>query len=113
MDSHEKIFQAFIKSNDVAASIYNWVHSLANQFPTRQNCCRASSELMVFFEGMPKGRDKFVTINLRDVWSKFNDGDVVSLESLGEKGILNTSGRESRLPLKVPQRLTYRNDLIW
>lgn len=34
--------------------------------------------------------------------SKFAEGEEVSLESLEEKRIVNLSGRESRLPLKVP-----------
>ncbi len=33
--------------------------------------------------------------------SKFAEGEEVSLESLEEKRIVNLSGRESRLPLKV------------
>lgn len=52
--------------------------------------------------GMSAGLPKYVHVNLRDIeGAKFQDGDEVSLESLKEKGVINPSGRERRLPLKI------------
>jgi large subunit ribosomal protein L15 len=52
---------------------------------------------------MGAGLSKFVTVNLGDIeTANFNEGDEVSLESLIAKRILNPSGREERLRLKVP-----------
>lgn len=50
--------------------------------------------------GMGAGLPDFVTVNIRDL-KVFSEGEEVTLESLQEKRILNLSGRESRLPLKV------------
>ncbi|KAL4425329.1 hypothetical protein ABPG75_009345 [Micractinium tetrahymenae] len=50
--------------------------------------------------GMGAGLPDFVVVNLAQL-SKFAEGEEVSLESLEEKRIVNLSGRESRLPLKV------------
>ena len=51
---------------------------------------------------MGAGLPKFVTINLRQLESKYSEGEEVSLESLIQKRLLNPSGRDSKLPLKVP-----------
>ncbi|KAG6470700.1 50S ribosomal protein L15, chloroplastic-like [Zingiber officinale] len=52
--------------------------------------------------GMHAGLPKFVPVNLKDIEDAgFNEGDEVSLESLKAKGLINPSGRERRLPLKV------------
>lgn len=52
--------------------------------------------------GMRAGLPKYVPVNLRDIESAgFEDGEEVSLESLKERGIINPSGRERTLPLKV------------
>ncbi|KAL4419183.1 hypothetical protein ABPG77_007773 [Micractinium sp. CCAP 211/92] len=50
--------------------------------------------------GMGAGLPDYVVVNLSQL-SKFAEGEEVSLESLEEKRIVNLSGRESRLPLKV------------
>ena len=51
---------------------------------------------------MHAGLPKFVPVNLKDLEAAgFQDGDEVSLESLKEKGLINPSGRERKLPLKV------------
>ncbi|KAK9114947.1 hypothetical protein Syun_021744 [Stephania yunnanensis] len=52
--------------------------------------------------GMRAGLPKFVPVNLKDIAEAgFQEGDEVSLESLKEKGLINPSGRERRLPLKI------------
>ncbi|XP_020524300.1 50S ribosomal protein L15, chloroplastic isoform X2 [Amborella trichopoda] len=52
--------------------------------------------------GMHAGRPKFVPVNLKDIEAAgFKEGDEVSLESLKTKGLINPSGRERRLPLKI------------
>jgi len=51
--------------------------------------------------GMSAGLSKFVTVNLQQLNSKFADGETVDLNTLQEKRMLNLSGRESKLPLKV------------
>lgn len=54
------------------------------------------------YVGMHAGLPKFVPVNLKDIEDAgFNEGDEVSLESLKAKGLINPSGRERRLPLKV------------
>lgn len=51
---------------------------------------------------MHAGLPKYVPVNLRDIESAgFKEGEEVSLESLKKKGIINPSGRERTLPLKV------------
>ena len=50
--------------------------------------------------GMGAGLPDYVTVNLRDLMA-FAEGEEVSLESLQAKRILNLSGRETKLPLKV------------
>lgn len=42
-----------------------------------------------------------MVVNLAQLEAKFGEGEEVSLESLESKGVLNLSGRETRLPLKV------------
>lgn len=52
--------------------------------------------------GMGAGLSKFVTVNLDDIEAaNFSEGEEVSLETLIAKRILNPSGREERLRLKV------------
>ncbi|CAL9779628.1 unnamed protein product [Musa acuminata subsp. burmannicoides] len=52
--------------------------------------------------GMHAGLPKFVPVNLKDIEDAgFEEGDEVSLESLKAKGLINPSGRERRLPLKI------------
>lgn len=52
--------------------------------------------------GMRKGLPKYVPVNLKDIEDAgFQDGEEVSLESLKDKGLINPSGRERKLPLKV------------
>lgn len=51
---------------------------------------------------MRAGLPKYLPINIKDIESAgFKDGDEISLESLKEKRLINPSGRESKLPLKV------------
>ncbi|KAL9232281.1 hypothetical protein vseg_007408 [Gypsophila vaccaria] len=52
--------------------------------------------------GMKAGLPKYVPVNLRDIEvAGFEDGEEVSLESLTNRGIINPSGRERKLPLKI------------
>ncbi|XP_044488022.1 50S ribosomal protein L15, chloroplastic-like [Mangifera indica] len=52
--------------------------------------------------GMHAGLPKYVPVNLKDIDAAgFQEGDEVSLESLKKKGLINPSGRERRLPLKI------------
>ncbi|KAJ6689657.1 hypothetical protein OIU85_006013 [Salix viminalis] len=52
--------------------------------------------------GMHAGLPSYVPVNLKDIASAgFQEGEEVSLETLKEKGLINPSGRERRLPLKV------------
>lgn len=50
--------------------------------------------------GMKAGVQRFVTINVGEL-GLYEEGEVVSLESLAEKNLLTSSGREGRLPLKI------------
>jgi large subunit ribosomal protein L15 len=51
---------------------------------------------------MRAGLPKYVPVNLRDIETAgFQEGEEVSLESLKEKGLINPSGRERRLPIKI------------
>lgn len=49
---------------------------------------------------MSAGLSKHNTVNLTDL-SSFSDGETVTLEELESRRILNISGRETALPLKV------------
>ncbi|KAG9458152.1 hypothetical protein H6P81_002660 [Aristolochia fimbriata] len=52
--------------------------------------------------GMPKGVPKYVPVNLKDIATAgFEEGDEISLETLKQKGLINPSGRERSLPLKI------------
>ncbi|OIW06936.1 hypothetical protein TanjilG_18324 [Lupinus angustifolius] len=51
--------------------------------------------------GMRAGLPKYVHVNLRDIEPRFQDGEEVSLETLKEKRIINPSGRDRKLPLKI------------
>ncbi|XP_021633857.1 50S ribosomal protein L15, chloroplastic isoform X2 [Manihot esculenta] len=51
--------------------------------------------------GMHAGLPKYVPVNLKDIEAAgFQEGEEVSLETLKEKGLINPSGRERKLPLK-------------
>lgn len=51
---------------------------------------------------MHAGLPKYVPVNLKDIDAAgFQEGEEVSLESLKNKGLINPSGRERKLPLKV------------
>ena len=54
--------------------------------------------------GMGAGLPDYVVVNLSQL-KAFADGETVSLEALEEKRIVNLSGRETRLPLKVHARM--------
>jgi large subunit ribosomal protein L15 len=56
---------------------------------------------------MSAGVKKFVTVNLQQLNQEFEEGEEVSLESLQAKKLLNLSGRESTLPLKVGSMLVH------
>lgn len=51
--------------------------------------------------GMGAGLPKYVSINLADIAASFQEGEEVSLEALKERRILNPSGRDRKLPLKI------------
>ncbi|KAL1189676.1 Large ribosomal subunit protein uL15c [Cardamine amara subsp. amara] len=52
--------------------------------------------------GMRSGLPKYIPVNLKDVETAgFEEGDEVSLETLKQKGLINPSGRERKLPLKI------------
>lgn len=51
---------------------------------------------------MHVGLPKYVPVNLKDIEAAgFEEGEEVSLETLKQKGLINPSGRERKLPLKV------------
>ncbi|CAE6067054.1 unnamed protein product [Arabidopsis arenosa] len=52
--------------------------------------------------GMRSGLPKYLPVNLKDIETAgFQEGDEVSLETLKQKGLINPSGRERKLPLKI------------
>lgn len=52
--------------------------------------------------GMHAGLPKYIPVNLKDIdLAGFQDGDELSLETLKERGLINPSGRERKLPLKI------------
>ncbi|KAK8966011.1 hypothetical protein KSP40_PGU010906 [Platanthera guangdongensis] len=52
--------------------------------------------------GMRAGLPKFVPVNLKDIEAAgFKEGEEVSRESLKGRGVINPSGRERNLPLKI------------
>lgn len=51
---------------------------------------------------MRAGLPKYVNVNLTDIENAgFQDGEEVSLETLKAKRVINPSGRDRKLPLKV------------
>ncbi len=50
---------------------------------------------------MSAGLQDYVTINLSTLASAFGADEVVTIGALQQKRILNLSGREAKLPLKV------------
>jgi hypothetical protein len=57
--------------------------------------------LLLLLPGMAAGLPKYVVVNLSDLESSFEAGETVHLEAVKAKGLLNISGRDSQLPLKV------------
>jgi large subunit ribosomal protein L15 len=51
--------------------------------------------------GMGAGQPDHVVINLKTLAEKFSEGDEVTLDILKDKNVLNVSGREAKLGLKV------------
>ena len=51
--------------------------------------------------GMKGGVQRYVTINVGEL-GLYEKDEVVDLATLDQKNLLTASGRESRLPLKVP-----------
>ena len=51
--------------------------------------------------GMSAGLPKFVTVNLSDLEKAFEAGATVDLQAVQDKKLLNVSGRDTKLPLKV------------
>ncbi|WOH07701.1 hypothetical protein DCAR_0727134 [Daucus carota subsp. sativus] len=52
--------------------------------------------------GMRAGIPKYLPVNLKHIAAAgFQEGEEVSLKSLKSKGLINPSGRERRLPLKI------------
>jgi ribosomal protein L15 len=54
---------------------------------------------------MSAGLPKFVTVNLADLNSAFEDGAVVDLQAVQDKNLLQISGRDTKLGLKVRARV--------
>lgn len=50
--------------------------------------------------GMSAGLPDFVTVNLSDL-KAFSENDTVTLSALQKRNVLNISGRDAKLPLKV------------
>jgi hypothetical protein len=50
---------------------------------------------------MSAGLPKFVTVNLSDLDKAFESGATIDLQSVQDKKLLNISGRDTKLPLKV------------
>ncbi|XAR72347.1 hypothetical protein NMG60_11018954 [Bertholletia excelsa] len=62
----------------------------------------SNPELRGIAGGMHAGLPKYVPVNLKDIEAAgFQEGEEVSLESLKNKGLINPSGRERTLPLKI------------
>jgi hypothetical protein len=57
--------------------------------------------LLLLLPGMAAGLPKYVVVNLSDLEKSFEAGETVNLEAVKAKGLLNISGRDSQLPLKV------------
>ncbi|PPS01907.1 hypothetical protein GOBAR_AA18762 [Gossypium barbadense] len=53
-------------------------------------------------QGMHAGLPKCIPVNLKDIETAgFRDGDEVSLVTLAKRGLINPSGRDRKLPLKI------------
>ena len=56
---------------------------------------------------MAAGLPKYIVVNLKTLGEKFNEGEEVSLDTLSQKRVLNLSGREAKLPLKVNRQFLH------
>lgn len=56
---------------------------------------------MLVLLGMGAGQKDYNVVNVGVLNERFSEGEVVSLASLEEKRVLDISGREKKLPLKV------------
>ena len=67
------------------------------------NLLRPPPAPLPFPAGNPAGKKGFVTVNLADLQdpAKFAEGEEVTLQSLQEKRVLNVTGKDKKLPLKV------------
>jgi hypothetical protein len=62
--------------------------------------------------GMGAGQPDHVLVNVSDL-DKFPAGTEVTIDSLKEAGVVQVSGRERRLPLKVGGGVSVAAVLLW
>jgi len=105
------LFRRLPKLKGIAGGQY---YSCVQVFSTSEilrNCCYVAPHFALvtstfcLHAGMSAGLPKYITVNLSTLSKKFSDGEEVSLESLTQKRMLNLSGREAKLPLKVLLKL--------
>ncbi|CAN1219522.1 50S ribosomal protein L15, chloroplastic [Linum perenne] len=75
---------------------------LYRRLPKLKGIAGGKGKLLLIDSCMKAGLPKYVPVNLKDIAEAgFEEGDEVSLESLIERGLINPSGRERKLPLKI------------
>lgn len=74
---------------------------MVNKWKPEQRKKWAQASPVSSLAGMSAGVQDFVTINLDTLAAAFDADDKVTIATLQAKRILNLSGREARLPLKV------------
>ena len=103
------LFRRLPKLKGIAGGQY--CVQVCRTFEVTCNCCQVAphyafvTSTFSLHVGMSAGLPKYITVNLSTLSKKFSDGEEVSLESLSQKRMLNLSGREAKLPLKVLLKL--------
>jgi len=101
------LFRRLPKLKGIAGGQYDSCVQVCSTSEITCNCCHAAPHnalvpiTFCLHAGMSAGLPKYITVNLSTLSKKFSDGEEVSLESLTQKRMLNLSGREAKLPLKV------------
>lgn len=107
------LFRRLPKLKGIAGGQYDTCVYVCSTFEVTRNCCHVAflhalvTSTFCLHAGMSAGLPKYITVNLSTLSKKFSDGEEVSLESLTQKRMLNLSGREAKLPLKVLLKLLH------
>ncbi|CAH2062614.1 unnamed protein product [Thlaspi arvense] len=91
-----------LSGNNEKGLIYGCLHIASQMARLAKPCGGQMLRDKGYEQSMHAGLPKYVPVNLKDIEAAgFQEGEEVSLESLKNKGLINPSGRERTLPLKI------------